>query len=196
MHRTVRNRATWAIFAVLLLVGAAVVAARMTGGDRVSATGDKFAARNFEESSQGVENGGSGGEAAEALTASQQWADARTAPGIVAPGAYGAAFNALTALPQTAGSWTDVTRVKYDADDINYRDYYSNSSGGAGQVTGRVVGPRPSNAGHVYAAGAERRRLAVGDGRRNWVPIADAIPSSPRATCSSTPRTTRSGTRR
>ncbi len=177
MHRTVRNRATWAIFAVLLLVGAAVVAARMTGGDRVSATGDKFAARNFEESSQGVENGGSGGEAAEALTAAQQWADARTAPGIVAPGAYGAAFNALTSLPQTAGSWTDVTRVKYDADDINYRDYYSNSSGGAGQVTGRVVGLAADNAGHVYAAGANGGVWRSATGGGNWVPIADAIPS-------------------
>ena len=178
MHRMVRNRATFAIFAVLLLVGAAVVAARMTSGDRVSATGDKFAARNFEESSQGVENGGSGGESAEALTAAKQWQEARTAPGIVAPGAYGNAFSELAGLTATAGSWTDVTKVPYDADDINYRDYYSNSSGGAGKfVTGRVTGLAADNAGHVYAAGANGGVWRSSTGGGNWEPIADSIPS-------------------
>src|SRR5438034_5074464 len=92
--------------------------------------------------SQGVANGGSGGEAFEALTASTQFHEARTAPsGIVAPGAYSSAFTQLGSLATAGGAWNEVTATKYDADDPNYRDYFSNSSGGAGGlVTGRITG--------------------------------------------------------
>jgi hypothetical protein len=179
MHLRVRHRVLVAIVALAALVGAALVAAQLRGGaQQGSAKVGKFSAREFEESSQGVENGGPGGEAAEALTAAQQWQEARTAPGIVAPGAYGAAFSALTALPATAGAWTDVTRVKYDADDITYRDYFSNSSGGAGKwVTGRVTGLAADADGYVYAAGANGGVWRSSTGGGNWTPIADAIPT-------------------
>jgi hypothetical protein len=178
MQRKLKSRAIWAVFALVLLVGAAAVAARLTGSDRVTAGSDKFALREFEESSQGVENGGSGGESAEALTAAQQWAEARTAPGIVAPGAYGNAFAELTGLALAPGSWSNTTRVPYDADDVNYRDYYSNSSGGAGKfVTGRVTGLAADKADHVYAAGANGGVWRSSTGGGNWEPIADAIPS-------------------
>jgi len=173
-----KSRAAWAVLALALLVAAAAVAARLTGGDHASAGTSKFALRDFAESSQGVENGGVGGESAEALTAAQQWAEARTAPGIVAPGAYSSAFSELTGLSTAGGAWNNTTRVPYDADDINYRDYYSNSSGGAGKfVTGRVTGLAADNAGNVYAAGADGGVWRSTQGGGNWQPIADAIPS-------------------
>src|SRR4051812_38401603 len=53
--------------------------------------------------------GNAGDESAEAQTKSEQFAQARTAPGIVLPGAYGAAFQSLAALPVTSGSWNEVT---------------------------------------------------------------------------------------
>src|SRR4029453_12708774 len=108
MDLRVRHRALFAIAAAVALFGAAVVGAQMLSGSKSSAKVNKFSAREFEGYSQGVENGGAGGESAEALTAAQQWAEARLAPGgIVAPGAYTSAFNQLTGLPATGGSWTD-----------------------------------------------------------------------------------------
>src|SRR5436309_2759784 len=79
-------------------------------------------------------------EATELMDRFDQFDAARTAPtGLVAPGAYSAAYGQLTALPAAAGSWSDVTKTPYNADDPNYRDPgASNSSGGAGYVTGRI----------------------------------------------------------
>jgi len=116
-------------------------------------------------------------ESVEAATLREQFAQARTAPGIVAPGAYGAAFQQLLGMAKTNGSWTDVTRVPFDSDDPRYRDWYSNSSGGMGLVTGRVTGLVADNSGHVYAAGADGGvwRSSIGGG--NWTPIADSLPS-------------------
>ena len=77
--------------------------------------------------------------------------------------------------PAASGtSWNEVTNVPYDADDPDYRDYYSNSSGGSGLVTGRVTGLAADADGYVYAAGADggvlafvhRRRQVEGHRRR------------------------------
>ena len=135
--------------------------------------------REFAGYSQGVENGGSGGEAFEALTAAQQWAEARTSPsGLVNPGAYGAAFTQLQGLPAVGGAWEDVTQLPYNADDPTYRDYFSNSSGGAGSfVTGRVTGLAADDQGHVYAGSANGGVWRSSTGGGQWVPIADGIPS-------------------
>src|SRR5512143_1367000 len=58
--------------------------------------------KDFQESSQGVENGGAGGEAFEAQTAAEQFAEARTSPtGIVPAGGYTTAYNQLTGLGVT-----------------------------------------------------------------------------------------------
>ena len=106
-----------------------------------------------------------------------QYAEARSAPGIVAPGAYTAAWQALKTMPVTAGGWQQVTNRPYDADDPRYRDISSNSSGGAGRVTGRVTGLAADNSGYVYAGAANGGvwRSSVGGG--HWTPIADALPS-------------------
>ena len=117
-------------------------------------------------------------ESKEAVTIAEQFAQARTAPsGIVAPGAYGNAYTQLTSLPHTAGTWHEVTKVPYNADDPRYRDYYSNSSGGAGHVSGRITGLAADGANHVYAAGADGGVWRSSQGGGNWTPIADSLPS-------------------
>src|SRR6476469_7421848 len=91
-------------------------------------------------------------ESKEAFTIADEFQQARTAPsGIVAPGAYGSAFSQLSSMEHTTGTWHEVTRVPYNADDPRYRDWYSNSSGGAGHVTGRITGLAADAANHVYA---------------------------------------------
>jgi len=88
----------------------------------------------------GADPAEAGRESKEANTLAAQYAEARTAPGVVNSGAYTAAFNNLKALPSTGGSWADVTRVPYNSDDPRYRDWNSNSSGGSGYVSGRITG--------------------------------------------------------
>src|SRR5690242_10336618 len=84
--------------------------------------------------------GGGGGESAELKRGAEQYAQARTAPGIVAPGAYQTAFDSLKGLTPT-GAAAEVTTVGYDSDDLRYRDpAASNSTGGSGLVAGRVTG--------------------------------------------------------
>ncbi len=109
--------------------------------------------------------------------ATQEWTQARTAPGIVSPGAYGAAFTALTNLPVIGGSWTHVTNKVYNSDDQRYRDYNSNSSGGSGDVTGRVTGLAADASGYVYAGGANGGIWRSTTGGGHWTPIADTLPS-------------------
>jgi len=152
---------------------------REGSGEGHDADASKERDRDFQESSQGVENGGSGGEAFEALTAASQWAQARTAPsGLVQPGAYGAAFASLQGLGTTGGPWTEITKLPYNADDPKYRDYYSNSSGGAGSfVTGRITGLAADADGNVYAGGANGGVWRSSTGGGNWISIADGIPS-------------------
>jgi len=88
---------------------------------------DKLESRDARLESQGTANGGQGGESAELLAAMQQFDNARVAPGdAVAPGGYSAAYGNLQALATTGGAWSELTRLPYDADDPDYRDYYSN----------------------------------------------------------------------
>ncbi|MGW9196260.1 glycosyl hydrolase [Micromonospora chersina] len=133
--------------------------------------------REFMEMAAGEESEEAGEEAFEARTIAEQFAQARYAPGIVAPGAYANALSQLNALPATKGTWREVTKIKYDGDDPRYRDYASNSSGGAGLVTGRMTGLAADNNGFVYAAGADGGvwRSSIGGG--SWTPIADALPT-------------------
>jgi len=117
-------------------------------------------------------------ESKEAFSIADEFTQARTAPsGIVAPGAYGAAFTALTSMPHTAGTWHEVTKVPYNGDDPRYRDWYSNSSGGAGHVTGRITGIAADSRGDVYAAGANGGVWRSTQGGGAWTPIADSLPS-------------------
>ncbi len=191
MRKPGRKALVAAAATIFVVALAAALGGRLT--ERESEAGLPWKAKEFiEESSgdseeagkesysQGVANGGSGGEAFEALTAAQQFAQARLAPnGIVNPGAYSAAYTALTSLPAVGGSWSHLTGLPYDADDPKYRDYFSNSSGGSGLVTGRITGLTADADGWVYAAGANGGvwRRNTGAANPAWQPIADQLPS-------------------
>jgi hypothetical protein len=118
-----------------------------------------------------------GRESKEASTLAGQFAEARTAPGVVNSGAYTAAYNSLKGLTPTSGSWADVTRVPYDSDDNRYRDWNSNSSGGSGYVSGRITGIAVGQDGVVYAASADGGVWRSLTGKGNWVPITDQLPT-------------------
>ncbi|MET7379552.1 glycosyl hydrolase [Streptomyces sp. NPDC005526] len=124
---------------------------------------------------EGDDEGGNEGE--EIAEQADQYAEARTSPGIVAPGAYGAAYAALKNLPHTKGEWRDVTRLPYDSDDPRYRDINSNSSGGAGRVSGRVTGLAADNRGYVYAGSANGGVFRSRTGGGHWSPISDRLPA-------------------
>ncbi len=133
--------------------------------------------REFEGGIQGLADGGAASESVESYTAALQWAQARTAPGIVDPGAYTSAYAALSGLPTVGGAWDAITNVPFDADDPDYRDYYSNSSGGAGLVTGRVTALAADDDGFVYAGGANGGVWRSSTGGGSWTPIADSLPT-------------------
>jgi hypothetical protein len=118
-----------------------------------------------------------GNEADEIAEGADQYAEARTSPGVVAPGAYGAAWRDLTSLRSTGGHWRNITDLPYNSDDPRYRDIDSNSSGGSGDVTGRMAALAADDDGYVYAgsAGGGVWRSRTGGG--HWQPISDRLPS-------------------
>ena len=118
-----------------------------------------------------------GEETKEAANAAEQMRQARTAPGIVAPGAYSAAFASYVALPVAGRAWKEVTTRPYDADDPRYRDpIFSNSSGGAGLVAGRMTGLAVGG-GYVYAGGADGGAFRSADNGATWTPLTDGLPT-------------------
>jgi photosystem II stability/assembly factor-like uncharacterized protein len=121
--------------------------------------------------------GQAGDESVEGAIAAEQYAAARSAPGIVLPGAYSAAFASLSGLPVYGQSWTEVTNRPYDSDDPRYRDpFASNSSGGAGLVAGRNTGLAAGD-GYLYAGGADGGVFRSGDGGATWTPLTDGLPT-------------------
>ena len=170
-------------FVLATMVAAVIaVAAGLVATGRVhsaSSIGAKLAAKEIERGSQGTANGGQGGESSELMAAMQQFDNARNAPSVngAAPGAYSAAYSSLQQLNPSGGAWSELTKLKYDADDPDYRDYYSNSSGGSGLVTGRITGLAADGSGYVYAAAANGGVWRSSTGGGNWTPISDALPS-------------------
>jgi Arc-like DNA binding domain len=173
-----RNRRAVAVLAILAAALAAVIAGLVAGGRSTDATKTQrlLAQKQLRFESQGADVG-AGDESNEYLTQAQQFAEARTAPsGIVNPGAYSSALGQLNALPTVGGTWSDITQnVKYDADHPAYRDYYSNSSGGSGLVTGRITGLASDAAGDIWAAGADGGVWRRNAGATSWTPISDGL---------------------
>ncbi|WP_277036279.1 glycosyl hydrolase [Actinacidiphila oryziradicis] len=124
-----------------------------------------------------AKDAGNGNEAGEIAEGADQYAEARTSPGIVAPGAYSAAWSSLTNLPSTESSWQNVTNLPYNSDDSRYRDYASNSSGGSGYVTGRLAAMAADNDGYVYAGSAGGGVWRSRSGGGHWQAISDGLSS-------------------
>jgi len=113
----------------------------------------------------------------EVMERADQFAEARNAPGIVLPGAYTAAFTSLSALGVTGTPWTEETTRPYDADDPRYRDpVFSNSSGGAGLVSGRLTGLAVGG-GYIYAGGADGGVFSSSNNGGTWTSLADGLPT-------------------
>jgi sugar lactone lactonase YvrE len=179
----IRRKRTTAVLvavaaALVAVLAGLVVTSRAHHGSTQANLLIKLASKEPRATSQGTANGGQGGESAELMASMQQYDNARSAPGgIVAPGGYSTAYNNLQSLATTGGAWNEITNVPYDADDPDYRDYYSNSSGGSGLVTGRITGIAADSSGHVYAGGANGGVWRSSTGGGHWTPIADALPS-------------------
>ncbi|MCC5474833.1 WD40/YVTN/BNR-like repeat-containing protein [Streptomyces barringtoniae] len=118
-----------------------------------------------------------GNEADEIAEGADQYAEARTSPGVVAPGAYGAAWRDLGNLRSTSGRWHNITDLPYNSDDPRYRDIDSNSSGGGGNVTGRMAAVAADDDGYVYAGSAGGGVWRSHSGGGHWQPISDRLPA-------------------
>ena len=135
---------------------------------------DRFEAR---ERARG-KVGNPGDESHSAQTGAEQFAEARTSPGVVLPGAYSAAFTSLQGLPVYGSeAWREVTNRPYDSDDPRYRDpFFSNSSGGSGLVSGRITGLAVDGA-YVYAGGADGGVFHSANGGSTFTSLTDGLPT-------------------
>ncbi|MEU9210309.1 glycosyl hydrolase [Streptomyces sp. NPDC048415] len=179
-----RRRRVWAVLGACAALGMTVTQAQAASGGT-----DPFGVRILRQQallqqekglSAFAEDPGDEGDEDESGNIAEQadqYAEARTSPGIVAPGAYGAAYDQLSDLPRTGGSWSDLTRLPYNSDDARYRDINSNSSGGAGKVTGRVTGLAADNHGYVYAGAANGGVFRSSRGGGHWKNISDRLPA-------------------
>ncbi len=139
-------------------------------------TGKATAAKSSALSAEPEDEDGTEG-SEEIAEQAAQWNEARSSPGIVAPGAYSAAWADLQGLPRTDGRWVDETALPYNSDDPRYRDINSNSSGGAGLVTGRITGLAADNQGYVYGGSADGGVWRSSTGGGHWQPISDKLPA-------------------
>ena len=108
--------------------------------------------------------------------ASLEWAAGRVSPATTVDAtAFSDAFSAACMLSVSGGSWSELTTKKYDSDDPDYRDFASNSGGGAGLVTGRAtalaVSPTDPNTVFVGTAGGGVWKTT--NGGSSWAPVFD-----------------------
>ncbi|HVB46383.1 MAG TPA: hypothetical protein VNF47_27250 [Streptosporangiaceae bacterium] len=114
------------------------------------------------------------GQSDEVLTSAAQYAAIRTAPALtVSAQAFAAAIAQARRLRGFGGGWQEVTRKPYNSDALGYRDpIWSNSSGGAGDVAGRITALAVD--GHTLYAGAAAGGVwRSTDGGKHWVPVFD-----------------------
>ncbi|MEV8566186.1 glycosyl hydrolase [Streptomyces sp. NPDC051322] len=184
MASSARKRRWFTICAITASAALVAVPAGAASGGKPSPFGPRAMDRlahqrtashgNFAAQVAGDDDGNESDEIAEGA---DQFAEARTAPGVVSPGAFGAAWSSLNGLRRTGSSWKNITDLPYDSDDPRYRDFDSNSSGGSGRVTGRMAAMAADNDGYVYAgsAGGGVWRSRTGGG--HWAPISDKLPT-------------------
>ncbi len=139
-------RLTWRTGLHLAAAGSAITLITMIGSVPVSASpggkpgpaGLLTALRGHSSLTNGDDPGGEGDNI---LDSARQYSAVRTAPGIkVSPAAFAAASTAAGRLAQSGGAWQEVTNQPYNSDALGYRDpFWSNSSGGARLVSGRMT---------------------------------------------------------
>ncbi|MDP9221920.1 MAG: glycosyl hydrolase [Actinomycetota bacterium] len=117
---------------------------------------------------------GDSGETEELMDRAEQYAAVRTAPGTaVSSQAFTTARAAAQALPQASGSWSELTNQPYNSDALGYRDpFWSNSSGGAGLVSGRMSAIAVDG-NRVYAGAADGGVWLSTDKGKHWTPVFD-----------------------
>ena len=117
---------------------------------------------------------GGGGESEEILDGAAQFAAVRTAPAAsVSPAAFTAAVAQASQLPLTGGGWREVTDQPYNSDAVGYRDpVWSNSSGGAGLVAGRMTALAIDGR-ILYAGAAGGGVWRSTNGGTTWTPVFD-----------------------
>ena len=151
---------------------------QQVAAERVArAAAQSSSAHSLAATSAAADSGDTGEDPEEIAEQAEQYAEARSAPGIVAPGAYSAAWQQQQSLPVTSGGWRQVTNLPYNSDDSRYRDIDSNSSGGAGLVTGRITGLAADDDGYVYAGAANGGVWRSRSGGGHWQPISERLPS-------------------
>ena len=110
----------------------------------------------------------------------------------VSASTFQAARAQADALPAAAGTWSEVTNQPYNSDALGYRDpFWSNSSGGAGLVSGRMSAI-VSDGNTVYAGAADGGVWKTTDKGALDADLRPAEPAVDRRS-RSTPPTTRSG---
>jgi hypothetical protein len=109
--------------------------------------------------------------------AAAQYSDIRNAPAEqVDPQAYYAGVGQGQGLPALPGAWRELTDQPYQSDDPAYRDpIWSNSTGGAGYVSGRVTSLATDGARTVYVGAADGGVWRTDDGGAHWQPLWDRM---------------------
>jgi len=170
----------------LVLSGVVAVAVTQSHGPKhPSASREHDGHESAEERAHERHNaaGEAGEESAELHNAFTQFRDARGLSLLKDPGAYTDAFKHLDKMTTAPNkTWQEVTTSPYNSDAVPYRDpVSSNSGGGAGFVTGRIVGLAVDSGKHggtfqpVYAAGAQGGVFRSLDNGQTWTAISDQI---------------------
>jgi len=199
------GRRSVALFALLVAVvlvaaGAVTLSTRSGGPTRHPAAASSTEKGELEEGEEGQEAeqqespeeraaekrfnaaGEAGEESAAMRSAMSLFRDARGLGLLKDPGAYTDAYAHWSSMPTASADWQEVTTKPYNSDAPSYRDAIaSNSGGGAGFVTGRIVGLAVDPAKHglafqpIYAAGAQGGVFRSLDNGTTWTPISDQI---------------------
>src|SRR5499427_8748116 len=166
---------SWRAGLQLAAAGSAITLITMIGSVPVSAApGGKPGPAGLLPALRGFHHGtnDAGGESDNILASAEQYSAVRTAPGTkVSPAAFAAATAAAGKRAHSGGRWQEVTNQPYNSDALGYRDpTWSNSSGGAGLVAGRMTA-LAVDGGSLYAGAAAGGVWKSTDGGAHWTPV-------------------------